>query len=123
MEFYRSLVEHFKLGGLIWLRDWPMSQDYQMAMIKRLRGSFGETAELIDVPGQYIDRNEQDLFIQFLTLLTGFWWDANSISKGGEIVVSTWHHKLIRLQTPKPEIHDELKRMIANHDLKIEMAG
>src|SRR5262245_11059699 len=55
MEFYRSLAECFEVSGLIWLREWPMSRDYQIAIIKRLRASFGERSELIDVPGQFIE--------------------------------------------------------------------
>src|SRR5262245_12356448 len=60
--------------GLVWILDWPLYKPDEMAVVKRLRSSIGESRSLIDAPGHIFDAEEVDDCIGLFNLCVQYFW-------------------------------------------------
>lgn len=105
--------------AIVWILDWPLYREDEMAVVNRFRSSVGETRWLIDAPAHLFDANEMHDCIGLFNLCVQFFWDALLYIPASGLLAYNSHDGLQYVSSLAEADRNQLKAEIQAYDLTI----
>lgn len=85
--------------SVLWMTDWPLYKEHEMALLTRIRASYGESRRLIDAPGHILEEADRNLLAGLIFLMQAFGWDSYYMTPDARSILVTSHHGLMEVFT------------------------
>jgi hypothetical protein len=93
--FVRAMVAYRPFdGAIVYMIDWPLYSEDEMATVSRFRASIGEQRALIDAPGHIFDKNDLHDCVGLFNLSVMFRWDAYLYVPASQLLFFNSHDEL-----------------------------
>lgn len=116
--FVRNVVNTVAYdGAIVWLTDWPLYKEDEMAVFERIRASTGENRRLVDAPGHAFNSNEIHDCIGMFNLCVQYFWDAFLFVPQGNLIAYNSHDGLQYFSSLTAAGRVELIEMLGHFDL------
>jgi hypothetical protein len=85
--------------SLLWMTDWPLYHEHEMALLMRIRASYGESRLLSHAPGHVLEEADRSILAGLIFLMQAFAWDSYYVTPDARSILFTSHHELMEVFT------------------------
>jgi hypothetical protein len=97
--------------SLLWMTDWPLYREHEMALLMRIRAGYGETRSLIEAPGHILEEADRSILAGLIFLMQAFAWDSSYVTSDARTILFTSHHELMEVLTRDGEFAAQIREI------------
>lgn len=104
--------------SLLWVSDWPLYKEQEMALMMRIRAGYGESRLLIEAPGHILEEADRSILAGLLFLMQAFGWDSYYLTPDAQTLLRTTHHERMEVLTRDARFATKIREIGAQFSLE-----
>jgi hypothetical protein len=119
IAFARNLLQAVRPSSdlMLEITDWSSYQEDEMAVVRSLRASFGETRWLIKSPGHVFAVSELNLCVGLFALTIAYGWSAYIHIPSPRLTIYNWEGDVFEFWSDEKKSTDLAEEYCRSHEL------